>query len=501
MNGSMRIALFGRLSGLIGLASAVLIALATVALFHVGLTASHEADAQAQRGVRTLFDTFLRGRIHLMARDQLSVARWDRSVENVVLRFNRRFVRQEIFESLWYDFAFSRSAVVAGDGTVLASARQDEVDFPADRPRLSGDLALMRERVVARFLAERVAAAGGFVQKHVATTRVGEIAEVGFVEIDGAPHIASAMAVVPDDEKVVLPDGPPVVILSARPIDADLVAEFATDLGFTGLVFSTARDAADGGWVVTAVDGRPFGRFVWTFDMPGARIWRLIVPMIFGATMLLGLFAFFVARHIGRLTHRLEASEAHNRHIARHDALSGLANRRDIEDRLAAAVAGLPRAPFAWIACDLDRFKAVNDTFGHAAGDEVIRVTADRLRAAVGPAGTIGRIGGDEFVVLITAFHDRPRLAVLAQEIIGRVRAPIALAAGAETDVGVSLGIAIAAGAEITAEAVVAAADVALYAAKAKGRGCAVFAHECVDAVDPRPPVAGASAEGIVDAA
>ncbi len=491
----MRPRWFGGLSGLIGLASAVLIVLATASLVHVGLTASDEADTQAARSERALFETFLRGRFHLMARDQLSVARWDRTVENVVVRLNRRYVRREIFESLWFDFALGVNLIVAADGTVLASARRDEVAFPTDRPRLAGDLAVLRDRTVARFLAERIAVDGGFLQRHVSTDHVGEIAELGFVEIDGAPHVASAMAIVPDDGEARLPDGPPAVLVSARPVDAGLLAEFTADLGFADLAFVAAPEPASSGWQARAVDDRPIGRFTWRSDTPGARIWRVIVPLILASTAILGLLAALVARHMGRLSRRLEASEAHSRHIARHDALSGLANRREIEERLAAALAGLGDRPFAWIACDLDHFKAVNDTYGHAAGDTVIRTVADRLREVVGATGTIGRIGGDEFVVLVTAFHDRPRLAVLGQEIVARVREPIALADGGRAAVGASLGIAIVTEHGIAADAVASAADAALYASKARGRGRVVFAHELTDAPHDEAPAVAATTE------
>lgn len=491
----MRHSRFGSLSRLIGLATAALIAMATVSLVHVGGTASSEADAQAARGERTLFETFLRGRLHLMARDQLSLAQWNRSVDNIVLHVNRRYLRTEILEPLWDDFAASFNVVVAADGAVLASARRDEVTFATGGHRLDGDLARLRDRAVTRYFANRIAVDGGFRQKHVTTAQVGEVAEVGFVEIDGTPHLAAAMAVVPDDGTVKLPDGPPVVLISARPIDDALLGEFATDLGFRDLAFLAAPGASAAGWAVHAIDGRPIGAFVWTSDTPGARIWRLIVPLIAGSTVLTSLAAFFVARHIGRLSSRLEESEAHNRHVARHDALTGVANRREVEGRLDAALAGLPEHPFAWIACDLDRFKAVNDTFGHAAGDTVIRTVADRLREVVGGAGTVGRIGGDEFVVLVSAYADPARLGILAAEISAAVRAPIPLSGGAETDVGVSLGIAIVDAMGHDADEIASAADAALYRAKQRGRGCFVFAHDRAGADGGSPPAREATKE------
>ena len=119
----MRHRWFGSLSRLIGLATAMLIAMATVSLVQVGLIASDEADTLAARGERALFETFLRGRLLLMARDQLSLAQWNKSVENVVLHFNRRYLRTEIFEPLWGDFSVSYNVVVGADGADRKSTR------------------------------------------------------------------------------------------------------------------------------------------------------------------------------------------------------------------------------------------------------------------------------------------------------------------------------------------------------------------------------------------
>jgi diguanylate cyclase (GGDEF)-like protein len=149
------------------------------------------------------------------------------------------------------------------------------------------------------------------------------------------------------------------------------------------------------------------------------------------------------------------------------------------------AVAGLPNQPFAVIACDLDRFKAVNDTFGHAAGDIVIREVSERLAKEVGEAGMVSRTGGDEFIILVQAFTDKKRLNLLCAGLIESVIAPIRLDSSEQTDVGVSLGVAQAPLCGITGSAIMRAADEALYAAKEMGRGRAVFADALEVPEDP----------------
>ena len=149
-----------------------------------------------------------------------------------------------------------------------------------------------------------------------------------------------------------------------------------------------------------------------------------------------------------------------------HDALTGLANRVLFSDRLEHAVERSRRSKerIAVLFVDLDRFKSVNDNFGHAAGDELLRQAADRMREAVRPGDTIARLGGDEFTVLcedLGAVHDAGLVADRLNETLTR---PFVLF-DAVTSIGVSIGIAVADSRD-SAETVLARADAAMYRAK-----------------------------------
>jgi diguanylate cyclase (GGDEF)-like protein/PAS domain S-box-containing protein len=149
-----------------------------------------------------------------------------------------------------------------------------------------------------------------------------------------------------------------------------------------------------------------------------------------------------------------------------HDALTGLANRVLFADRLAHAVerARHTRERIMVLFIDLDRFKDVNDTLGHAAGDELLRQAAERMRKAVRPADTIARLGGDEFTVLcedIEAEHGAGWVADRLSDVLER---PFALF-GSTTSIGVSIGIAMSDGNE-DAEALLSRADAAMYRTK-----------------------------------
>ncbi|WP_156679040.1 EAL domain-containing protein [Sphingomonas profundi] len=158
--------------------------------------------------------------------------------------------------------------------------------------------------------------------------------------------------------------------------------------------------------------------------------------------------------------------------LAKSDALTGLPNRTVMNQTLEAALAGVGERikPCAVFLLDLDRFKSVNDTLGHPIGDVLLRQVAERLRGAIGDGGQVGRLGGDEFKVVLPDASDRQRLATLARHVIERLSAPYTIE-GHHVSIGASIGIAVAPEDGATAEALVRNADLALYAAKADGKG------------------------------
>ena len=168
----------------------------------------------------------------------------------------------------------------------------------------------------------------------------------------------------------------------------------------------------------------------------------------------------------------MRRSEAEVKRLASYDPLTGLPNRflmRRTLDESMRDVAGQPKSA-ALFMLDLDRFKMVNDTLGHPVGDDLLRQVAQRLLRIVHKDGQVGRLGGDEFNVVLPGITDKARLATLANAIIQEVSKPY-LTEGSQVSIGASIGIAIAPGDGATADALVRNADLALYAAKADGKG------------------------------
>ncbi|MBM3609380.1 MAG: EAL domain-containing protein [Alphaproteobacteria bacterium] len=164
--------------------------------------------------------------------------------------------------------------------------------------------------------------------------------------------------------------------------------------------------------------------------------------------------------------------EAHIAYLARFDAVTGLANRvlfsETLNDAVRKVQAGTGK--FALLCIDLDGFKDVNDTHGHAAGDEVLKVVAERLRNALGPGDHAARLGGDEFAVLQIDPLSTFETSAFARRLISVISAPLQIN-NVSVNVGASIGIAIAPDDGLDADKLLVNADLALYRSKNAGRG------------------------------
>lgn len=168
----------------------------------------------------------------------------------------------------------------------------------------------------------------------------------------------------------------------------------------------------------------------------------------------------------------MRRSQAEVVRLAQYDSLTGLANRVQMLRSLEHAVTGLRGQPgdCSLLMLDLDRFKSVNDTLGHPAGDTLLRQVSQRLQRVVGEQGLVGRQGGDEFKILLPGRVDHAALAQLADIIISSLSQPYSIE-GSPVVIGVSVGISSCPSDGVTADALIRNADLALYAAKGDGRG------------------------------
>ncbi|HWW29722.1 MAG TPA: EAL domain-containing protein, partial [Steroidobacteraceae bacterium] len=188
-------------------------------------------------------------------------------------------------------------------------------------------------------------------------------------------------------------------------------------------------------------------------------------------------------REVTARTQGLEAANKQLRHLATHDALTGLPNRVLMHDRLGQASKHADRhgQSFGLILLDLDRFKLVNDSLGHRAGDELLKEVAHRLKGVVREIDTVARLGGDEFVLIVspggggdTARGGGDTARQVATQIIDVMQAPMRIA-GVEIHTSPSIGVAFYPNDAATIELLLAHADAAMYCAKQRGRNNVQF--------------------------
>src|SRR5215468_9300882 len=170
-------------------------------------------------------------------------------------------------------------------------------------------------------------------------------------------------------------------------------------------------------------------------------------------------------------TRGLEAANRQLRHLASHDALTGLPNRLLLDDRVAQAIAQANRQghEFGLLVVDLDRFKLINDSLGHRAGDDLLREVAQRLKSTVRAVDTTARLGGDEFVILVDGPVTRAEAVGIGKRAIEAMRPAMRLL-GIDVHISPSIGIAFYPRDGATVDALLARADAAMYSAKQRGR-------------------------------
>jgi diguanylate cyclase (GGDEF)-like protein len=187
-----------------------------------------------------------------------------------------------------------------------------------------------------------------------------------------------------------------------------------------------------------------------------------------------------------RVLSRLLASRAELQHLAHHDPLTGLPNRQLLADRMKQALARAQRSrgKVAVLFLDLDGFKPINDEFGHEAGDAALREVTSRLSAVVRSEDTLARVGGDEFVILLSDLSDNFKDAAesVANKCLEAFQQPFVVY-GQSIELGTSIGIAIGDG-ECTADKLLIAADQAMYQAKQTGRGRFCWANKCTNCLE-----------------
>jgi diguanylate cyclase len=276
---------------------------------------------------------------------------------------------------------------------------------------------------------------------------------------------------------------PDTIIVATRMIDDEGLRRLGTRLSISNLSLGRAGGMIPAHAIgIAGSDGSVMAQLTWSPERPGDPILNRLLPIALFSMIAIIIFAWLAFVHVTRVTDNMLRSEERAQHLAGHDTLSGLPNRLRFTEHLSALLARCETegGGLAVLFIDLDKFKEVNDTYGHAAGDLVIVGCAERMAGQLRANDVLARFGGDEFAIIQTGVKSAHDAELLARRLINAIR-PAFHIGEAEAYVGASIGVALAPANGKDAAELMRLADIAMYRAKNEGRNRACFFEQRMD--------------------
>ena len=455
---------------------AVAIAFFGVLLLAIIAYAGWKANETATERESMLVENALNESIARALNEQRSVAWWDDPVVKITDKaIDLEFTDANFGVFLTETYAHDEVYILNADDHPLYgfadAQRLDPAAFEERRPVLAALIDEIRRGDRSK-LAPRPDIVGESMNRYHVLVPAQSARWAGhIVSIDGRPAVVAGMTIVPNIDPTLL-KGTPNLLLSITFIDKDFMSDIGHTLLLPDLALTPQRSQADG--VVSEAfvgdGGIPAGFLTWTTRRPGQILLTIILPLVALGILATGLLSITMFRRLRRASDTL-------RYEAKHDALSGLPNRVEMVEKIENFLhrhrveRGNRRAVAAYI--DIDRFKDINDTLGHEAGDQLIKAVGQRLKARLRPQDFLSRFGGDEFAILgmpVGSGGD----AAIADRIAQAFALPFSVH-GQSIRVTASVGLAVAPDNGVTADELMRHADIALYEAKNQGRDRAVF--------------------------
>ena len=414
--------------------------------------------------------------LEALPRDQESVTIWDDALYRARSMFDRTWVHRNLGEWMHEYFGHDEAVVLNGKDTAFYAMNQGvEVPVADIVPKLS-------ELTTRISILRRQIADGGITA--FLEGRAEHPPRLTYIGLyGGMPSIISLVPLVSDTGMIWQEPGAEFIHIAISYLDSDYAARLGDQYQIPDADFTRTADGNGSGLLpLTDSAGRILTFFQWTPTAPGQELLVRTLPAISAALLIAGLLTLFLAHQLWRKSRDLAEGQADAEHRAAHDALTGLPNRVTFDAMLTRVLCQRPsrdrRASVMML--DLDRFKQVNDTLGHRAGDDLIRAVGQRLGQLLGPDDALARLGGDEFAIVHVHPPGLTGPLDLSRRIIDAVGKPFDIH-GSEAFVGVSIGIATADGGDADAHELTRKADIALYEAKSTGRNRAVVFEEAMN--------------------
>ncbi|MGX8009949.1 bifunctional diguanylate cyclase/phosphodiesterase [Mesorhizobium sp. ORM8.1] len=439
-----------------------------------GFYAADQADHASLERQKLFIADGLEDQVAAVQREQESISVWDDSVTNAKAG-NQAWMAENLSVWMYTYYGHNRVYILDSANHAIHAMREGKV---VDASSYSEDQPAFRATV------EKLRAMLASPPKADTSGQLAKMVAEDLVSLGGQPAILSVMPLVPSSDRITQAPGTEYLHVSVEFIDDAVIGKIAGKYLLDGARLVPLSQPT-GPAAIPLIDSRGviLGYIGWDQDRPGITLVRKVAPALAIALLVAGGVLLFLLRRLRRASAALQTSQDQAQYLAFHDTLTGLPNRALFEDRLRRTLlfANHDAARVALLYLDLDRFKHVNDTLGHPAGDELVRQTAARLRHTIREVDTVARIGGDEFAIILLDVRDVRSAEDIADRLQQKLREPFKLI-GDQVFVSASIGIALSFGEETDADDLLRKADIALYEAKKNGRGrYQVFAGDMDD--------------------
>jgi len=401
---------------------------------------------------------------------------WNKAVESTAVRYDEAWVKNNIGDYFRDFLNFESNLLLNDKGETVFAYQHGQVAAPA---RFTNTVRQTASLVAGLRQTYEDRSARGLPYT-TGTSHVGRL-----MAMDGHIYIVGASLLLPDRQDTPLTKYKPFVAIGMHELSGDELIALSQRYMVSGIqVLRPGQPAPEGAATVAFHDddGKVLARLSWMPDTPGHTLFIRTLGPVLMISLGLGLIALVLLYQSQRAAQGLIASEAKAKHMALHDSLTGLPNRTLFADRLHQASERLKRqgGHVAVMCIGLDRFKDVNDTLGHLAGDELIRNNAQKITGMIRSGDTLARLGGDEFVIIQTD-TDGSSAASLAKRILEGLTGTVNLESG-QVFSSCSIGVTLIGDGEIDPAEALRQADLALYRAKDLGRGQYAFFEVEMDA-------------------
>lgn len=431
-------------------------AIVTVLLF---MAAKSSDDVAIERQVR-LVELIVSQMQAGLAHDQESVTVWDDAVAALESATDEEWIDYNLGAWMSTYFGHDQAYILGPEDQPVYAFAQEERHSPSAFASIASqvlplvsDLRLRLKRGDTEGVTEQVLSIGASDVTVVA----------------GRPSVVSVKPIISDTGEIEQKPGGEFLHVAVRHLDGRFAREIERDYLLENFRFSWSMGPA-ASITLKNREGNTLGYMIWEPFLPGTAMKTRILPALMA--LCLGGVAALVALMLvlRRRSVRLVSSEATVYHLAHHDLLTDLPNRglfsRHLSQRLRKITAD---EQLAVLYLDLDHFKEVNDSYGHPAGDGLLREFADRLRRLIPTEATVARLGGDEFMILIPGMSTESAITEFCDQLIRIARQPFEVG-GAKAFIGVSIGVSVAPRDGLDEAELIRRADVALYEAKRAGR-------------------------------